>query len=171
MIYHSFTHERRTLIFVFIFVTLSLYFIFVKPDLTKAWYDRDQIGYYWADRRNNDVIANLQQQAVPLSILNENKFNTSSTNPTNPFASTWCADDATREMKTPVNPFKACDMVANNKSDYDSSLRNQDFTAVTSVSGNMMSDLREPELHSQKSRLKDWAFKPTFYTLQQDVRT
>ncbi|CAF0854354.1 unnamed protein product [Brachionus calyciflorus] len=152
----------------------------VKPDLTRAWYDSDQIGYNWADRRNDDLIANSgtglnfldfetlsrqrssphmqseQQQAVPLSILNENKFNTWSTNPTNPFASTWCADDATREMKTPVNPFKACDMVVNNKSDYDRSVRNQDFTAVTPVSGNMMSDLRESELQSQniKSRSK-----------------
>ncbi|CAF0980481.1 unnamed protein product [Brachionus calyciflorus] len=64
-------------------------------------------------------------------------------------------------------------MVVNNKSDYDRSVRNQDFTAVTPVSGNMMSDLREPELQRQniKSRSKEWAFKPTFYTLQQDVRT
>ncbi|CAF0735798.1 unnamed protein product [Brachionus calyciflorus] len=146
----------------------------VKPDLTRAWYDSDQIGYNWADRRNDDVIANSeQQQTVPLSILNENKFNTWSTNPTNPFARTWYADDATREMETPVNPFKACDMVVNNKSDYDRSVRNQDFTAVTRVSGNMMSDLRESELQSQniKSRSKEWAFKPTFYSLQHDVRT
>ncbi|CAF1036418.1 unnamed protein product [Brachionus calyciflorus] len=163
----------------------------VKPDLTRAWYDSDQFGYNWADRRNDDVIANSgkglnflnfdtlsrqrssphmqseQQHAVPLPILNENKFNTWSTNPTNPFASTWCADDATREMKTPVNPFKACDMAVNNKIDFDRSVRNQDFTAVTPVSGNMMSDLRESELQNQnkKSRSKEWTFKPTFYTL------
>ncbi|CAF0943141.1 unnamed protein product [Brachionus calyciflorus] len=142
----------------------------VSPDLTRGWFDSDQIGYNWADRRNYDVIANSgkglnfldfdtfsrqtsspymqseQQQTVPLSILNENKFNTWSTNPTNHFASTWCPDDATREMKTTVNPFKACNMVVNKKSDYDDrSLRNQDFIAVTPVSRNIMSDLRESE--------------------------
>ncbi|CAF0893831.1 unnamed protein product [Brachionus calyciflorus] len=122
----------------------------VKPDLTRAWYDSDQIGYNWADRRNDDVIANSgkglnfldfdslsrqksspqiqseQQntvQTAPLTILNENKFNTWSTNPTNPFATTRCADDATREIKTPVNPFKECDMVVNNKSEYYRSIR------------------------------------------------
>ncbi|CAF1039678.1 unnamed protein product [Brachionus calyciflorus] len=70
----------------------------VKPDLTRAWYDSDQIGYNWADRRNDDVIANSgkglnflvfdnlsrqrispliqseQQQTVQLQVLNENKF-------------------------------------------------------------------------------------------------
>ncbi|CAF1113239.1 unnamed protein product, partial [Brachionus calyciflorus] len=167
----------------------------VKPDLTRAWYDSDQKGYNWTERRNDDVIANsgkglnfldfdtlsrqrssphmqsAQQQKLTLPIIYEKKFNTWSTNPTNPFSSTWYADDATREMKTPVNPFKACDMVVNNKSDYDRSVRNQDFTAVTPVSGNMMFDLREPELQSQniKSRSKEWVFKPTFYTLQQDL--
>ncbi|CAF1083903.1 unnamed protein product, partial [Brachionus calyciflorus] len=69
-------------------------------------------------QKNSPHMQSEQQQTVPLPILNENKLNTWSTNPTNPFAST-CADDATREMKTPVNPFKACDLVVNNESDYD----------------------------------------------------
>ncbi|CAF0995873.1 unnamed protein product [Brachionus calyciflorus] len=67
----------------------------VKPDLTRAWYDSDQKGYNWADRRNDNVIANSgkglnfldfdnlsrqrisplmqseQQQKVPLPIINE----------------------------------------------------------------------------------------------------
>ncbi|CAF1019917.1 unnamed protein product [Brachionus calyciflorus] len=120
----------------------------VKPDLTRAWYDSDQIGINRAYRRNDDVIANSskgspqiqseKQQTVPLPVLNKNKLNSWSKNPTNQFSSTWCADDATREMKTPVNPFKACEMVVKNKSDYDRSVRNQDFTAVTPVSGNIM---------------------------------
>ncbi|CAF1085507.1 unnamed protein product [Brachionus calyciflorus] len=72
-----------------------------------------------------------------------------------------------------VNPFKVCDMVVNNKSEYDRSIRNRDFTAVKSVRGNMMSDLRESELQSQniKSRSKEWAFIPICYTIQQDVKT
>ncbi|CAF0987116.1 unnamed protein product [Brachionus calyciflorus] len=159
----------------------------LKPDLTRAWYDSDQIGYNWTDRRNDDVNANSgkglnfldfdtlsrqrssphmqqeQQQAVPLPILNENKFNTWSTNPTNPFPSTWCADDATREIKTTVNPFKACVMGVNNKSGYDRSVRNQDFTAVTPVSGNIMFEFRVPKgpinlfkLEKQMVKLFGW---------------
>ncbi|CAF1085526.1 unnamed protein product [Brachionus calyciflorus] len=78
----------------------NLEYFTVKPDLTRAWYDSDQKGYNWADRRNDDVIASSgkglnfldfdslsrkrsspqiqseQQQKVPLTILNENKLST-----------------------------------------------------------------------------------------------
>ncbi|CAF0765696.1 unnamed protein product, partial [Brachionus calyciflorus] len=125
----------------------------LKSDLTRAWYDSDQMGYNWADKRNHEVIANSgkginfrdfdsfsrrsshqmqseQQQTVPLQIFNENKYSTSSKNSTNPFASTWCADNAIRQMKTPVNPLKVCDIEVNNMSDVHRSVRNHDFKAI-----------------------------------------
>ncbi|CAF1053948.1 unnamed protein product [Brachionus calyciflorus] len=109
-------------------------------------------------------------QTVPLTILNENKFKTWSTNPSQRIR--LRARGATRAMKTPVNPFKARDMVVNN-SEYERSIRNRDFIAVKPVRGNMMSDLRESELQSQniKPRSKEWDFIPTCYTIQQDVKT
>ncbi|CAF1090483.1 unnamed protein product [Brachionus calyciflorus] len=113
----------------------------VKPDLTRAWYGSANSGKCLncpdfdstSRQRSSTPIQSKQQQTVPLQILNENKYNTWSTNATNPFASTWCPDDATREIKKPVNPFRACDMKDNSKSDGDRTIRDQDFTAVTPV--------------------------------------